>query len=85
MLITVAYAEYLNGGNFDEVLSIIEQAIDTEFDPLLKMKRYFQYHIISMFEKDYDNAIEILNSEKTTLINIYIYLSSSHPYSHNSN
>lgn len=61
MLITVAYAEYLNGGNFDEVLSIIEQAIDTEFDPLLKMKRYFQYHIISMFEKDYDNAIEILN------------------------
>ena len=61
MLITVSYAEYLNGGNFDEVLSIIEQAIDTEFDPLLKMKRYFQYHIISMFEKDYDNAIEILN------------------------
>ena len=92
MLITVAYASYLNGGKFSDVLSIINQAIESEFDPLLKMKRYFQYHIMSMFEEDYENAIAILDNLEEdirsfgftpslineTMVSIYNYRSIAH-------
>mgnify|MGYP001406340974 CR=1 FL=1 len=99
MLITVSYANYLNGGKFSDVLSGINQAIESEFDPLLKMKRYFQYHIISMFEKDYVNAIAILDKlEKDirsfdftpslineTKVSIYNYRSIAHAVEGNEN
>jgi hypothetical protein len=60
LLLAVAYADFLLG-NLNEMYIKLDEVIEIEFEPLLKVKRYFQYVNMCLADGDLKKAIVKLN------------------------
>ena len=60
LLLALSYADFLLG-NTSEMYSGLDEVIEIEFEPLLKVKRYFQYANMCLADGDFKKAIDKLN------------------------
>ena len=69
LLLAIAYADFLLG-NTSEMYSGLDEVIEIEFEPLLKVKRYFQYVNMCLADGDFKKAIDKLNDLEKELYQI---------------
>ena len=67
LILSVAYANFLLGKE-GQMFEYLQEAIDVEFEPFLKIKRIFQFVNICVGIENYDRGIAKLNSLESDLI-----------------
>ena len=67
LILSVAYANFILGKE-GEMFEYLQEAIDVEFEPFLKIKRIFQFVNVCVGIENYDRAIAKLNSLESDLI-----------------